>query len=74
MKRDSVSAYVHSRCGDTPLPLYAPVHILDDSPSILPVAYVLNDSLFLNQEANMNIRMSYLLKYKHLKEKLFTKK
>ena len=29
MKRDSVSAYVHMRC-DTPFPLYAAVHILDD--------------------------------------------
>ena len=32
MKRDSVSAYVHVRC-DTPYPLYAAVHILDDVPS-----------------------------------------
>ena len=31
MKRDIVSAYVHMR-RDTPLPLYAPVHIWDDSP------------------------------------------
>ena len=29
MKRDSVSAYVHMR-RDTSLPLYAPVHILDN--------------------------------------------
>ena len=44
MKRDSVSAYVYMR-RDTSLPLYAPVHILDDSPpplSIPPVAYVLH--------------------------------
>ena len=39
MKRDSVSAYVHMR-RDTPLPLYAPVHILD--PSIPLVTYILN--------------------------------
>ena len=26
----------------TPLPLWAPVHILDDAPSIPPVAYLLN--------------------------------
>ena len=26
----------------TPLPLYAPVHIFDDLPFILPVSYVLN--------------------------------
>ena len=37
MKRDSVSAYVHMM-RDTPLPLYAPVHILNDLPSIPPVA------------------------------------
>ena len=29
MKRDSISAYGHMR-RDTPLTLYAPVHILDD--------------------------------------------
>ena len=29
MKKDSVIANVHMRC-DTPLPLYAPVHIFDD--------------------------------------------
>ena len=32
MKRDSVSAYVHMK-RDTHLPLYEPVHILDDHPS-----------------------------------------
>ena len=39
MKRDSVSAYVHMR-HDTPLPVYAPVHILDDilPPPFPPVA------------------------------------
>ena len=39
MKRDSVSAYVHMR-RDTPLPLYTPVHILDDplhSPSYVHI-------------------------------------
>ena len=40
MKR-CLSAYVHMR-RDTPLPVYAPVNILDDPPSIPPVAYVLN--------------------------------
>ena len=29
MKRDSVSAYVHTR-RDTPLPLFVPEHVLDD--------------------------------------------
>ena len=43
MKRDSVSAYVHVRC-DTPYPLYAAVHILDDVPSS-SVAQVLNGFL-----------------------------
>ena len=37
MKKDSVSTYEHTRC-DTPLPLHAPVHILDDLPYIHPVA------------------------------------
>ena len=41
MKRDIVSAYVQTR-RDTPLPLYAPAHILDDPHSIPPVAYVVN--------------------------------
>ena len=41
MKRDSVSVYVHMS-HDTLLPLYTPVHILDEPSSILPVAYVLN--------------------------------
>ena len=27
---------------DTPLPLYVPEHILNDTPSIPPVSYVLN--------------------------------
>ena len=33
MKRDSVSAYVHTR---RDIPLYAPVHILDDTPPSPP--------------------------------------
>ena len=33
MKRDRVSAYVHMG-RDTPLPLHAPGHTLDDPPSI----------------------------------------
>ena len=41
MKRESVSAYVHMR-RDIPLPLYAPVHILNEPNSIPPVTYVLN--------------------------------
>ena len=41
MKRDSVSAYVHMR-RDPPLPLHTTLHILDEPPSIPPVAYVLN--------------------------------
>ena len=38
MKGDSVSAYVHRR-RNTPLPLYAPVNILDD-PSPHCLSYV----------------------------------
>ena len=57
---------------DTPLPLYAPVHSLD--PSIPLFTTYLLDGLFLNQKTNKNIRISYLLKYKHSKKKFFTKK
>ena len=42
-----------------PLPLYAPVHILD--------------GLFLNQKTNNNIRISYSLKYKHSEKNKFFK-
>ena len=50
---------------DTPLPLYAPVHILDDPPPFLQLRTYLMDGLFLNQKTNNNIRISYSLKYKH---------
>ena len=36
MKRDSENAYVHMRRG-TPLPMYAPVDILDDPPQFPPI-------------------------------------
>ena len=49
----------------TSLHLYAPVHILYMYLSIPSVAHVLMDSLFLNQKISNNIRISYLLKYKH---------
>ena len=52
---------------DTPLPLYAPVHILDEPPPYLQLRTYYMDSLFLNQKAN-NIRLSYWLKYKHSKK------
>ena len=69
----SISAYVHMR-RDTPLPLYAPVHILDD---LLPFPYFrtyLMDGLFLNQRSNKNIQISYSLKYKHSKKKFIYEK
>ena len=72
MKRDSVSAYVHTR-QDIPLALYAPIHILDDTPpSPLPQlsTNVMNG---LNQKTN-NISVSCSLKYHHPKKKIFTKK
>ena len=52
----------------TPLPLYAPVHILDDHPPFLQLRPYLMDGLFLNQKTN-NIWISYLLKYKHAEKK-----
>ena len=69
MKRDSVSAYVHMRC-DTPLSLYAPVHILDDFPPFLQLRKYLMDSLFLKQKRNKNIQIWYSRQYKHLTELL----
>ena len=72
MKRD-ISAYVHIR-RDTPLPLYAPVHILDDPPPFPLLRKYLMDGLFLNQKTNKNIRLSYSLKYKQSKKNFFTKK
>ena len=61
---------------DTPLPLYAPVHILDDPPPFLQLRTYLMDGLFLNQKTNNNIRISYSLKYKHSKKEyiLYEKK
>ena len=50
---------------DTPLPMYAPVHILDDLPPFLQFRMYLMDGLFLNQKTNNNIWISYSLKYKH---------
>ena len=50
---------------DTPLPLYAFVNILDDSPTFPELRAYLMDGLFLNQKASKNIRISYSLKYKH---------
>ena len=56
----------------TPLSLYAPANILDDPPSIPPVAYAFNGGLFLNQKTN-NIPLSSSLRYKHSKKKYFFK-
>ena len=53
---------------DTPLPLYASVHILDDSLPSLQLRTYLMDGLFLNQKTKNNIRISYSLKYKHSKK------
>ena len=58
---------------DTPLSLYAPVHILDDPPPFLQLRTYLMDGLFLNQKTNNNIRISYSLKYKHSKKNKFFK-
>ena len=74
MKRDRVIAYVQIE-RDTPLPLYAPVHILDDPPPFPQLRKYLMHGLFFNQETEKNIRISHSLKYKHSKtKKLFTEK
>ena len=59
---------------DTPLPLYAPIHILGDPPPFLQLRTYLMDDLFLNQKTNNNIRIS--CKYKHSKKEyiLYEKK
>ena len=53
---------------DTAFLLYAPVHILADPPPVFQLLTYLMDGLFLNQKANINIRISYSLKYKHSKK------
>ena len=60
----SVSTYLHMS-GDTPLPLYAPVHFLNEPPPFTQLRTYLMDVLFLNQKTNKNIRISYIQKYKH---------
>ena len=70
MKRDGVITYVHMK-GDTSLPLYTSVNILDQPLSIHLVTYI--DDLFLNQNTNKNIRISYSLKYKHSKKNYLRK-
>ena len=73
MKRDNVRAYVHMG-RDTPLPLHAPVHILDDpSPSFPQLRKHLMDGLPLNHKTNENIRISYSLEYKHSKKEFYKK-
>ena len=54
----------------TPLPQYAPVHVLEDSPPFPQLRTYLKDGLFFSQKTNKNIRISYSLKYKHSKRKI----
>ena len=51
MKKDSVSAYVHMM-RDNLLPLYAPVHILDDLPLFPQLRTYLMDGLFPNEKTS----------------------
>ena len=63
------STYVsYDRFFNSLLP-YAPLHILCDSPPFPQLRSYLMDSLFLNQNRNSNIRISYSPKYKHSKKK-----
>ena len=71
MKRDNASVYMQMR-RDTPLPLYAPVHILDNPPLFPELCTYLMNDLFLNQKTN-NIQISNSLKYKHSKKILYEK-
>ena len=69
-----LSTYVSYYRFSNPLPLYVPVHILDDPPPFPLLRTYLMDGLFLNQKRNKNIRISYSLKYKHSKIIFFCKK
>ena len=44
------------------------------SPPFPKLCTYLMDDIFLNQKTNMNIRISYSLKYKHSEKKFFAKK
>ena len=68
------STYVSYDWFSNPLPLYAPVHILDEPYPFPQLRTYLMDDLFLNQMTNKNTRISNSLKYKHLEKKFFTKK
>ena len=48
---------------DTPLLLYALMHLLDDPQQFFELRTYLMDGIFLNQKTDNNIRMSYSLKY-----------
>ena len=69
VKRDTISGYVHMK-RDTPLPLCTSVNILDDPTPFPQLPKYLMNGLFLNQKANQKIRISYSLKYKHLKKNI----
>ena len=45
---------------DTPLPLYAPVHILDDPPPFLQLRTYLMDGLFLNQKKKQHSNIVFI--------------
>ena len=62
-----VSAYVHMR-RDTPLSLYAPVHIFDDPSPFPHLRTYLMDGLFLNEKTNNNIHWN--ININSLKKKL----
>ena len=61
---------------DTPLLMYAPIHILDDPPPFFELRRYLMDGIFLNQKTNNKIRILCSLKYKHSKKEyiLYKKK
>ena len=53
---------------DTPILLYAPIHILDEPPPFFQLRTYLMDGPLLNQKTNNNIGILYSLKYKHSKK------
>ena len=72
VRNHPLSTYVSYDRVFKPIPLYAPVNILDDSPlrppPFLQLRTCLMGGLFLNEKTNKNIQISYSLKYKHSKK------
>ena len=65
---------VHTHKALHPSLLYAAVRVWDDPSSPQQLRTYLIDGPYLNQKTYKDIRISYSLKYKHLKKNFFRKK